>query len=123
MEFENLSRDVIGVAIEVHKLLGPGLLELAYEECLCYEFDERGIKYERQKPIPVFYKSIKLECGYRADIIVEKKLLVELKSIEALNPIHEAIVLTYLKFSEIKVGLLINFNVTKLKDGIKRYIF
>lgn len=123
MEFEILSRDIIGAAIEVHKSLGPGLLESAYEECLCYELDERGIKYERQKPIPVVYKEIKLECGYRADIIVEKKILLELKSIEALNAIHEAIILTYLKFSEIKVGLLINFNVTKLKDGIKRYIF
>jgi GxxExxY protein len=123
MEFESLSRYIIGAAIEVHKSLGPGLLESAYEECLCYELDEREIKYERQKPIPVVYKSIKLECGYRADIIVEKKILLELKSIEALNPIHEAIILTYLKFSKIKVGLLINFNVTKLKDGIKRYIF
>ncbi len=122
MEFESLSRDIIGAAIEVHKSLGPGLLESAYEECLCYELKERKIEFERQKPIPVIYKEIKLECGYRADLIVEKKILVELKSIEILNPIHEAIVLTYLKFSEIKVGLLINFNVTKLKDGIKRYI-
>jgi GxxExxY protein len=122
MEFENLSKEIIGAAIEVHKFLGPGLLESAYEECLCYELGNRGLKYERQKPIPVVYKDIKLECGYRADIIVENKILLELKSVDAINPIHEAIVLTYLKFSTIRVGLLINFNVTQLKNGIKRFV-
>lgn len=95
MEFENLSKELIGAAIEVHKFLGPGLLESAYEECLCYELTKREIKFERQKPIPVVYKEIKLECGYRADIIVENKILIELKSIDAINPIHEAIVLTF----------------------------
>ena len=122
MEFENLSKEIIGAAIEVHKFLGPGLLESAYEECLCYELGNRGLKYERQKPIPVVYKDIKLECGYRVDIIIENKILVELKSVDAINPIHEAIVLTYLKFSTIRVGLLINFNVTQLKNGIKRFV-
>jgi GxxExxY protein len=122
MEFENLSKEIIGAAIEVHKFLGPGLLESAYEECLCYELGNRGLKYERQKPIPVVYKEIKLECGYRVDIIIENKILVELKSVDAINPIHEAIVLTYLKFSTIRVGLLINFNVTQLKNGIKRFV-
>ena len=123
MEFENLSKEIIGAAIDVHKFLGPGLLESAYEECLCYELNNKELKFERQKPIPVVYKEIKLECGYRADIIVENKILVELKSVEAINPIHEAIVLTYLKFSMIRVGLLINFNVTHLKNGIKRFVF
>ena len=122
MEFENLSKEIIGAAIEVHKFLGPGLLESAYEECLCYELANRGLKYERQKPIPVVYKEIKLECGYRVDIIIENKILVELKSVDAINPIHEAIVLTYLKFSTIRIGLLINFNVTQLKIGIKRFV-
>ncbi len=122
MEFENLSKELIGAAIEVHKFLGPGLLESAYEECLCYGLTKREIKFERQKPIPVVYKEIKLECGYRADIIVKNKILIELKSIDAINPIHEAVVLTYLKFSKIKVGLLINFNVTQLKNGIKRFV-
>jgi len=122
MEFENLSKEIIGAAIEVHKFLGPGLLESAYEECLCYELANRGLKYERQKPIPVVYKEIKLECGYRVDIIIENKILVELKSVDAINPIHEAIVLTYLKFSTIRIGLLINFNVTQLKNGIKRFV-
>jgi len=122
MEFENLSKEVIGAAIEVHKFLRPGLLESAYEECLCFELTKREIRFERQKPIPVVYKEIKLECGYRADIIVENKILIELKSVDAIIPIHEAIVLTYLKFSKIKVGLLINFNVTLLKNGIKRFV-
>ena len=122
MEFENLSKEIIGAAIEVHKILGPGLLESAYEECLCYELGNRGLKYERQKPIPVVYKEIKLECGYRVDIIIENQILVELKSVDAINPIHEAIVLTYLQFSTIRVGLLINFNVTQLKNGIKRFV-
>ncbi|MEJ5351344.1 MAG: GxxExxY protein [Melioribacteraceae bacterium] len=122
MQFEDLTNVIIGCAIEVHKELGPGLLESAYEECLAYELTKKGLKVERQKPVPVVYKEIKLECGYRIDILVEDKVVLELKTVDEFNPIHEAQILTYLKFSEKKVGLLINFNVLRLKDGIKRYI-
>ncbi|HRN26311.1 MAG: GxxExxY protein [Ignavibacteriaceae bacterium] len=121
-EINELTGRIIGCAIDVHKILGPGLLESAYEECLCYELAENKILFERQKPIPVNYKSIKLDAGYRIDILVEKKVVLELKSIDVLAPIHTAQILTYLKFSEKKIGLLINFNVTKLKDGLKRYV-
>lgn len=122
MQYEDLTSIIIGCAIEVHKELGPGLLESAYEECLAYELVKRGLKVERQKPVPVVYKEIKLECGYRIDILVEDKVVLELKTVDEFNPVHEAQILTYLKFSEKKVGLLINFNVLRLKDGIKRYI-
>ncbi|MBI5475623.1 MAG: GxxExxY protein [Ignavibacteriales bacterium] len=122
MEFESLSKDVLGAAIEVHKHLGPGLLESAYEECLSYELMQSGYKIERQKPIPVVYKEIKLECGYRIDILVEDKIVLELKSVDCFNPVHEAQILTYMKFAQKKVGLLINFNVELLKNGIKRYV-
>lgn len=122
MEFESITREIIGSAIEVHKQLGPGLLESAYEECLVYELQQKGYKLERQKPVPVIYKEIKLDYGYRIDILVENKVLLELKSIEAFAPVHEAQVLTYMKFSDIKIGLLINFNVTVLKNGLKRYV-
>ncbi|MCA2004909.1 MAG: GxxExxY protein [Ignavibacterium sp.] len=122
MLYEDLTKDIIGAAIEVHRELGPGLLESAYEECLNYELNKKGIKSERQKPIPIIYKEIKLDCGYRCDLIVENKVIVELKSVDVLNPVHEAQILTYMKFAEMKIGLLINFNVLKLKDGIKRYI-
>ena len=122
MEFESLSKDVLGAAIEVHKHLGPGLLESVYEECLSYELTQRGYKIERQKPIPVVYKEIKLECGYRIDILVEDKIVLELKSVDCFNPVHEAQILTYMKFAQKKIGLLINFNVTLLKNGIKRYV-
>jgi GxxExxY protein len=122
MEFESLSKDVLGAAIEVHKHLGPGLLESAYEECLSYELMQKGYKIERQKPIPVVYKEIKLECGYRIDILVEDKIVLELKSVDCFNPVHEAQILTYMKFAQKKVGLLINFNVALLKNGIKRYV-
>ena len=122
MEFDLLSNKIIGCAIEVHKILGPGLLESAYEECLCYEFDQNGIFYERQKPAPVIYKEIKLECGYRLDILVENQVVVELKSIDAICPVHEAQLLTHMKFTEKKIGLLINFNVLRLKDGLKRFV-
>jgi GxxExxY protein len=119
----DLTRRIIGAAIEVHRLLGPGLLESAYEECLCKELTVRDIAYERQKPIPVMYKGVKLECGYRIDLLVEKSVVVELKSIEAIAPIHEAVVLTYLKLSGNTIGLLINFNVPVLKEGVRRYIW
>jgi GxxExxY protein len=113
---------VIGAAIEVHKLLGPGLLESAYEECLAHEFTLRGIPFERQKPSPVIYKAVKLEAGYRTDFIVGNELVVELKAVEALSPVHDAILLTYLRMTGCRIGLLINFNVVVLKDGIRRLV-
>jgi len=119
----DLTHKIIGAAIEVHRQLGPGLLESAYEECLARELALRGISFERQKPIPVVYKGIKLECGYRIDLLIEHRIVVELKSIEDIAPIHEAVVLTYLKLSGNTVGLLINFHVAVLKDGIRRYIW
>src|SRR3989304_9511334 len=117
-----LTHGIIGAAIEVHRLLGPGLLESAYEECLARELTLRGLQFERQKPIPVVYKDVKLECGYRIDLLVEGRIVVELKAVEALGPIHEASILTYLRLSGCSLGLLINFNVPVLKDGIRRYI-
>ena len=122
MQFEQITKEIIGAAIEVHKALGPGLLESAYEECLAYELIQKGLKVERQKPVPVIYKEIKLDYGYRIDLLVEDSVIIELKSIEAFAPIHEAQILTYMKFAEKKVGLLINFNVTVLKNGLKRYV-
>jgi GxxExxY protein len=106
----------------VHRLLGPGLLESAYEECLSKELTLRNLTVERQKPVPVVYKNVKLECGYRIDLLVEGRIVVELKSAESLAAIHEAIILTYLRLSGHRLGLLINFNVNVLKDGIRRYI-
>jgi len=119
----DLTRKIIGAAIEVHRLLGPGLLESAYEECLCRELSLRSVSFERQKPIPLIYKDVKLECGYRIDILVEHRIVVELKAIEQIAPIHEAVVLTYLKLSGNRVGLLINFHVPVLKEGVRRYIW
>jgi GxxExxY protein len=117
-----ITQQIIGAAIEVHRQLGPGLLESAYEECLCHELTIRKLNFERQKPIPLVYKETKLDCGYRLDVLVEGKIVVELKSTDGLGPIHEAIILTYLKLSGRKLGLLINFNVPLLKDGIKRFV-
>lgn len=123
MSKENeISNEVIGAAIEVHRNLGPGLLESAYENCLCYEFDQRGIKYERQKPLPITYKDTKLDCGYRLDLVVHDLVILELKAVDQIQPIHSAQVLTYLKLSNLKLGILINFNVTVLKNGIKRIV-
>jgi len=122
MDINDLTGKVIGAAIEVHKALGPGLLESAYEECLCRELELRKFFFERQKELPVEYKGVKLDCGYRLDILVENRLIVELKACESLQPIHEAQLLTYLKLTGIKVGLLINFNVPVLKEGIKRLV-
>ena len=122
MEINKITEKIIGCAIEVHKVLGPGLLESAYEECLSYELIQNGLKIERQKSVPVIYKDVKLECGYRIDILVEDSVIIELKSVEGITPVHEAQVLTYLKFAEKKIGLLINFNVLRLKDGLKRFI-
>jgi GxxExxY protein len=118
----NLTGKIIGCAIEVHKILGPGLLESAYEECLAFELLKVGLSVKRQKPVPVIYKEIKLECGYRIDLLVENEVVIELKSIDGFAPVHTAQILTYMKFAEKKIGLLINFNVTKLVDGIKRYV-
>lgn len=120
--YSELTSRIIGCAIEVHKLLGPGLLESAYEECLSYELEKAGLKVEKQKALPVVYKEIKLDCGYRMDIVVDNAIVLEIKSVDVLNPVHEAQILTYLKFSEKKIGLLINFNVTLLKNGLKKYI-
>ncbi|MBB6005657.1 GxxExxY protein [Arcicella rosea] len=122
MMVNDITGKIIGCCIEIHKHLGPGLLESAYEECLAYELSKTGLHFERQKTVPVNYKEIILEYGYRMDFLVENKVVVELKSVEALHPVHEAQVLTYMKFAEKKVGLLINFNVTILKDGIRRFI-
>ena len=122
MAFEQLSNQIIGCAIEVHKILGPGLLESSYEECLTYELIKKGLKVERQKPIPLMYKEIKLNCGYRLDLLVNNGVIIELKSIDAFSSVHEAQILTYMKFSGQKIGLLINFNVTVLKNGIRRFV-
>lgn len=122
MQTNELTGKIIGAAIEVHKQLGPGMLESAYEECLCYELSLCGLKVERQKPIPVVYKEIKLDCGYRTDLLVENEVIVELKAQDAILPVHEAKILTYLRFANKKIGLLINFNVTVLKNGIRRFI-
>jgi len=119
---DTLSREIIGAAIEVHRQLGPGLLETAYEECLCHEFSIRNIVFERQKPLPIEYKQVKLDCGYRLNVVVENLVILELKAVHAIEPIHEAQLLTYLKLSGLKLGLLINFNVAVLKNGIKRIV-
>ncbi len=119
---EQLTGQIIGAAIEVHKQLGPGLLESTYQACLCHELELRGISFECEKPLPLEYKGIKLECGYRIDLLVAGLVIVEIKSVEALAPIHEAQLLTYLKLTGIKIGFLINFNVVLLKDGIRRLV-
>ena len=121
MNINEITEKIIGCAIEVHRYLGPGLLESAYEECLVYELQKAGLKAERQKPVPVIYKEIKLDCGYRMDVLVEGQVIVELKAVDAFSPVHEAQILTHMKFADKPVGLLINFNVTLLKNGIKRY--
>lgn len=120
--YQELTQQIIGAAMEVHNYLGPGMLESAYRECLYYELNKRNIFIEREVPVPVIYKEIKLECEYRIDLLVERKVVVELKSIEAISDVHEAQVLTYLKFSGCRLGLLINFNVKHLRDGIRRFI-
>lgn len=121
MKINDLTGQVIGAAIEVHKELGPGLLESAYEECLCAELDLRGTSYKRQAALPVLYKGKEINCSYKLDVIVENQLILELKSCDTLLPIHDAQLLTYLKLAKIKTGLLINFNVPILKNGIKRF--
>jgi len=118
----DISERVIGLAIGVHRALGPGLLESAYEKCLCWELEQSGIAYACQVPLPVVYKGVQLDCGYRLDIVVENELVAELKSVEKLVPIHEAQMMTYLRLSGLKVGLILNFNTLMLKDGIKRFV-
>ena len=122
MEFDDLSNRVIGCAIEVHRHLGPGLLESAYEQCLAHELSRNGIAFQLQLTLPVQYKDVRLDCGYRIDILVENQLIVELKSVEEIKGIYEAQLLTYMKLAGVRIGLLMNFNVTKLKDGIKRFV-
>lgn len=117
-----LTETIIGAAMEVHRALGPGLLESTYEMCLCHELSIRGIAFERQVPIPVEYKGVKLDCGYRADIVVNGRILVEIKAIDSLLPIHDAQLLSYLKLGGWKIGLLINFNVELLKHGLRRRV-
>jgi GxxExxY protein len=122
MEFDDLSNRVLGCAIEVHRELGPGLLESTYEQCLAYELIQAEIPFKIQQPISVSYKQIKLDCGYRLDLFVDDRLIVELKSVEQLLKIHEAQVLTYMKLANVRIGLLINFNVQILKKGIRRFV-
>ena len=122
MKFDVLSNKIIGCAIEVHKALGPGLLESAYEQSLAHEMSLSGILFRLQHPLPVHYKGVRLECGYRVDMLVEDKVVIELKSVERINNIHQAQLLTYMKLSKTGIGLLMNFNVLKMKDGIKRMV-
>ncbi|HUL32395.1 MAG TPA: GxxExxY protein [Candidatus Eisenbacteria bacterium] len=119
---KSLTHTVLGAAISIQRSLGPGLLQAVYEECLAREFALIGLSYERQKPVPHIYKDLKLECGCRLDFLVKRRIVVELKSVEALAPIHDSIMLTYLRLSGAPLGILINFNVSLLKDGIKRFV-
>lgn len=123
MEFQDCTRVIIGCAIEVHRHLGPGLLESAYRECLTHELRSRDLMVEREVPLPVAYKQIRLEAGYRMDLVVERSVVVELKAVDTLLPVHQAQLLTYLRFSGKLIGLLINFNVPSLRLGIKRLVF
>ena len=122
IEFSELSNRVIGCAIEVHKALGPGLLESAYQQCLCHELSLNQIAFEKEKPLPVVYKDCRLDCGYRMDIVIEDEIIVELKSVEQLKRIHEAQILSYMKLANIKQGFLVNFNVDLLKNGLKSLV-
>jgi GxxExxY protein len=122
MKYEELTQQVIGAAIEVHKCIGPGLLESTYEQCLAHELNLRKISFQVQVPIPVQYKGVKLDCAYRADLLVEKILLLELKSVEQLGEIHKLQILSYMRHANVEVGLLINFNVPVLTQGLKRYM-
>ncbi len=121
-ELNQLTEGIIGAAIAVHRELGPGLLESAYEACLEFELIDRGYRVERQKELPVVYRSVKVDCGYRLDLLVEDKVVIELKSVDVLVPIHEAQLISYLKLSDKQIGLLINFNVTQLTKGIRRRV-
>lgn len=122
MEFDELSRKVIELSIEVHRELGPGLLENTYKQCLAYELSQAGINFQMEVELPVKYKNVLISCGYRIDLLIENNLIIELKCVDKIIPIHEAQLLTYMKLSGIKVGLLMNFNEIVLKDGIKRFV-
>jgi len=122
MEFDELSHHVIGCAIEVHQTLGPGLLESTYRQCLSYELSHAGIPFQMELPLPVRYKDVLLDCGYRIDLLVSGDLIVEIKSVETLLPIHQAQILTYMRLAKIPIGLLINFNVLKLQNCIKLFV-
>ena len=122
MEFDELSRNVIGCAIEVHRNLGPGLLESTYRQCLACELSHADIAFQMEVPLPVRYKGLLLDCGYRIDLLIRRDLIVEIKSVETLLPIHQAQILTYMRLANVSLGLLINFNVTKLQNGIKRFV-
>ncbi len=122
MTENRISKIVFDCALKVHKSLGPGLLESAYEECLFYELKKQNLNVDKQKPLPLVYENVKLEIGYRVDLLVENKVIIEVKSVDALNDIHLAQILTYLKLSNCKLGMLINFNVTLIKNGIKRVV-
>ncbi len=117
-----LTEQIIGLAIEVHRHLGPGLLESAYEECLCSELRQAGIEHHRQVPLPIVYKDVRLNCGYRMDIVVRQKVIIEIKAIERILPLHEAQILTYLRLSGLRIALLMNFNSVVLKDGLRRLV-
>lgn len=121
-ELNKITEAIIGAAIAVHTELGPGLLESAYQACLAYELSQRGLKIERQKELPVLYRGVKVDCGYRIDLLVEDQVILELKSVDSLEKIHDAQLLSYLKLAKKKVGLLINFNVTQLVKGIRRQV-
>lgn len=121
-QLNKLTEIIIGSAIQVHRTFGPGLLESAYESCLAYELRKRGLAVEQQKAVPLVYEEVKLECGYRMDLFVERSVVVEVKSVDGLAPIHEAQVLSYLKLSGAKLALLINFNVTVLRSGVRRFV-
>jgi len=118
----DLTERVIGLAIDVHRHLGPGLLESAYEECLSFELSQAGLDHRRQVPLPVVYKDVRLDCGYRLDIVVRQQLIIEVKATERIVPVHEAQILTYLRLSGYRVGLLLNFNSVVLKDGLRRFV-
>ena len=122
MNENQISKIVIGLAIEVHKALGPGLLESAYQECLFFKIKQAGLVVQKEKPMPLIFEEVKLECGYRIDLLIENKLVIELKSVESLNDVHLAQTLTYMKLGNYKLGLLINFNVALLSRGVKRVI-
>jgi GxxExxY protein len=122
MKFDDLSRSVIGCAIEVHRNLGPGLLESTYRQCLAYELSRAAIPFQMEVALPVRYKDVLLDCAYRMDLLVRGELIVEIKSVEALLPIHQAQILTYMRLANVPVELLVNFNVTRLQTGIKRFV-
>jgi len=121
-KLNKITETIIGVAINIHRALGPGLLESAYEVCMVYDLVKEGLKVEQQKPLPIVYRGVKLGCGYRLDLMIENEVIVEIKSVEKLLPIHQAQLMSYLKLSDCRVGLLINFNVKILKNGIKRVV-